>query len=123
MIDCNLALEAIGQRAAAVIVQTSTAHIDRLDSGGRCRLDGFVVAIANDEVVADDPLEWRERKHVGHNLFAALIVDIENQAIIQGAKHKFIWAAAMVFEDKRILVDEIVDCHLAFVVNVWVGAS
>ncbi len=123
MIDCNLALEALGQRAATIIVQTATAHIDRLDSGGRCRLYGLVVAIANDEVIADDPLERREREHVGHNLFAVLVVDIENEAIIQGAKYEFVRAAVMVLENKRILVDQIVDCHLAFVVNVGVGAA
>src|SRR3546814_18722894 len=60
-VDLDLAAEAFLQQLGAFVVQAAPAHVDGLDARRTRRLDGFVIGLADGEVVADDAAE-RDRK-------------------------------------------------------------
>ena len=73
MINRDLAFEAFCQRATAIAVQTAPPHIDGLNPGWRGGFDRFVIAVADDEVIANDPLQGREREHMGNDWRAVFV--------------------------------------------------
>src|ERR1700754_3813451 len=61
-IDLHLELEALHQELRALVMQAAPAQVERLDALGRRRADGVVVAVADDEIVAHDPAQRRQRE-------------------------------------------------------------
>src|SRR5690606_10780416 len=85
VIDRDLALATLPENPASLIVQAAATHVYGLDLRRRSRANGLVVALANCEVVLDDPAERRQREHVDggpRSLAASFARDLENQSVL-----------------------------------------
>src|SRR5512145_196969 len=54
-VDRDLALERVGELLRALVVQPAATHVDRLDAARRGAADRLEIALADHEVVLDQP--------------------------------------------------------------------
>src|SRR5262245_54749769 len=81
-VDADLALEALYQNAAALVVQATAPHVDGLNARRRRGADGLVVALADDEVVFDDTPQRRQREHHREWLPPSLLGNGQDEAVL-----------------------------------------
>src|SRR6185295_11479978 len=93
VVDGDLAVETLSQELRTFVMQAAAAHVDRLDLRGRGVADRLIITLANNEVVLDHPLQWRERKDVRRLRGAFFGRDLEHQPIFLNAEAEAVVAA------------------------------
>ena len=123
MVNLDVVAKLPNERAAAFVVQITAPHIQCLNARWRRRFNRLTIAIANNEIIADDPLERRKWKHMRNQWRAHLILDVEDEPCITCSYDKTVGSNIKVDEFKVVSVQEIVDCHLTFTFNPWVSIA
>src|SRR5262245_24056659 len=121
-VDGDLALEALDQHAAALVVHCAPAHVDGLDARGRRRTDRLVVALADDEVVLDDAPERGQRKHHRERVARILLGDGETQPVLDEPQGELVGAAGAAFQLEPVALQDIEDRYLALVLDAGITA-
>ena len=98
-------------------MQAAARHVDGLDLRRRTKLDRLVVAVADLEVVLDDAPERRERKPEGHQWPLRLVAHVNHKPPLMGGQHQMIGPRHAVAQCKAVVLDEVVDGGVAFVLG------
>src|ERR1700756_3594316 len=123
-IDPHLAFQPLLQRARAFVVNAAAAHVDGLDLVGSRGADRLIIAVADHEIVFDDPAERREREQMRDNGRAVLAADIEHQPIAGDAEmQREGTVRLMAVRREQVLLDQIVDRDRALMLDVGPGAA
>src|ERR1700680_2235951 len=93
-VELDLAREAFLQELRALVMKRPPTHIESFDLLGRSLADGFVVAIADYEVVLDYTPKRRERQH--HLAMRQIIghANVEDETVLLDRQNQIVWAAA-----------------------------
>ncbi len=123
MVDGDLALEAVRQQPAALVVKSAPPHVDRLDLRRRRRLDRLVVAFTDQEVVLDDPPERRDRKDVRDQRLVVLVRNIEDKPVIEPPQQQLVGTVITTFKPEAVVVEQVIDRDLALVPRIGVRSA
>jgi hypothetical protein len=118
----DLVLEPADQQVTALVMQRAAAHVDRLDARRRRRPDGFVIVIADDEVVLHRAPQRRQGQHERGQRLAGLAAHLEPQTILRYGKAQCVWTVVVAFQHELVGIDDVVDRHLALVLDIGIGS-
>src|SRR5262245_9649298 len=78
-VGLDLAVEPLFEGLAPFVVKAAARHVDSLDLTRRRVADRVVVALADHEIILDDPAERRHRQAEHDHPLVALGVNVENE--------------------------------------------
>src|SRR5690606_4174865 len=116
-VEADLALERLCELFRALVVQAAPAHVDRLDTAGRGGADRLEIALADHEVIFDQPAKGPHRQRDLAAVRTVRVVDGEDQVRLAQRQFDLVGAAKAVHQLEGVALQQVEYRDLALVLD------